>query len=117
MYGIPKDLDLEHIIGAECNLIGIGQDILNINFTPEGTIGIEGSWEYLDKNEQIIDKYSRDEEKESYKLHGLLGKKISSYNILSNKELLIIFENGEKIKIFDDSDQYESFSIWQDIYI
>ncbi len=45
MYGIPKDLNLDFLLGATLTQIAIGEYQIQFNFSPEGSFGVEGNWE------------------------------------------------------------------------
>ncbi len=118
MYGFPEDLDLSHLLEGE--LIRISIDKYNLLFVfdaPENTINIAGKWEIRNDKKEVVDYGIIEEEKESYKVHQLLGYKIKKYEVLSPKFLVLIFDNNWELEIVDNSEQYETCSISPDIYI
>ena len=48
MYGVPVDLDLSFLHGAELIQVCLGQHQLQFHFHPVGSISVEGGWELRD---------------------------------------------------------------------
>ena len=117
MYGFPKDLDLSHLVGGELIRISIDQYNLLFEFDPQNTINISGKWVLRNEQNEIFDQGVLETEKESYKVHKLVGQKIQDYEISSPKSIKFIFENNWELELIDNSDQYETCSISPDIYV
>jgi hypothetical protein len=122
MHGIPKNLDLSQFKNALLLQICLGEHIVYFKFDSSATIGVEGAWRLIDSEGELIDQSIKDTEKNTdrqyYKLHLLLGKKVLSYIVDSPTSFTLIFEENYELKLIDDSKQYESISIQPgDIFI
>lgn len=65
----------------------------------------------MDANEQLLDAWDRGTRSADFRFFELLGKTIQSVNIDSDKSFEASFSNGQKLRVIDDSEQYESFSV------
>jgi hypothetical protein len=111
MYGVPANLDLSFLHGAELVQICLGQFQLQFHFHPIGSISVEGGWELLHAAGQRIDGSCDVSDRPPYQLHRLLGLKVLSSEISAPDWFTLTFESGEMLRVFDDSEQFESFSI------
>jgi hypothetical protein len=120
MYGVPADLPLGKFIGQEINQIAIGRYQIQFNVSGSGSICVEGpvkgarSWELRDRSDILIDSARVHEERDFYRIHQIIDIKIANFLIDPPRSFTLVFESGHKLEIFDESDQYESFSIWFD---
>ena len=120
MYGVPADLDLARFKGATLDCLGIGAFSIQFHFDPSSTISAEGKWELRDSAGVLIDNGDGESivERESLHLHRIIGKSVESYSVSAPDSFSLRFESGHTLTIFDDSKQYESFSIQPgDIYV
>ena len=111
MYGVPADLDLLFLHGAELIQVCLGQYQLQFHFHPAGSISVEGGWELLDPAGLRIDGSHDGPERPPYQLHRLLGRRVTASEIAAPRWFAIQFDGDEVLRIFDDSEQYESFAI------
>lgn len=111
MYGVPADLDLAFLHGAVLIQVCLGQWQVQFHFHPAASISIEGRWELLDTAGVRIDGAHDTSERPPYQLHRLLGQRIASSEVAAPKWFALRFDGGEVLRVFDDSEQYESFSI------
>ncbi len=119
MYGVPHDLDLSRFVGATLIQIGLGEFQVEFHFQAadsagsEGMlyIGVEGHWELRDRFGSIVDSAEPNSGRESYHLHRLLGRAVAGTAVDAPRSFALRFASGEELRIFDSSDQYESFSI------
>lgn len=72
---------------------------------------------FLDKDGKTIDQQMDFALRDSFKLHKLLGSKILAYQVESPTCLGFKFDLGFVLKVHDDSDQYESFTISPNIVV
>lgn len=118
MYGVPADLPLQRFIGQECTLIGIGRFEIRFLFASCGDIHVNSRWEICDDRGRIIDRMVEHAERTSYCIHKIIDIPVNRFEIDPPRSFTLHFENGWSLTIFDDSDQYESFSIHPDrIYV
>jgi len=115
MYGVPADLDLSRFKGAALIHIHISEFQVDFDFQPNCFISVEGKWELRDSGGVLIDWADRGRSRRSaYRLHLIyliVGKRVESYSISSPDSFSLRFESGHALTVFDDSEQYESFSI------
>ena len=111
MYGVPADLDLAFLRGAELIQVCLGLFQVQFHFQPAGSISVEGGWELLDADGTRIDGSHDLPERPPYQLHRLLSQRVAGSEVAAPKWFALRFDGGEVLRIFDDSEQYESFSI------
>lgn len=111
MYGVPAGLDLAFLHGAELIQVCLGQYQVQFHFHPAGSISVEGGWVLLDAAGERIDGSQEGSERPPYQLHRLLGRRVAASDVAAPSWFALQFEGGEVLRIFDDSQQYESFTI------
>jgi len=112
MGGVPADLDLGFLSGAEPVSVSQGLYQISLVFHPMGIISIEGDWELFDQTGQVIDQDCWGPDRQQpYKLHLLLGHRVVSTEVTAPESFALIFDNGLVLRVYDRSPQYESFSI------
>jgi hypothetical protein len=118
MHEVPVNLDLSEFKGATLIQLGIGEYQIQFHFQPNRIIFVEGKWELRDSAGVLIDDGARDSitERKTLHLQIILGKSVESYSVSAPDSFSLQFNSGHVLTIFDDSKQYESFSIG-DIYI
>jgi hypothetical protein len=113
VHGVPPDLDLSPFIGATLERIDLGKWILHFRFAmqPAGSIAVEGEWELLDHDGEVIDRQQEPSERAAYHLHHLLLQDVTAFEVHAPQWFSLTFNNGMILKVYDDSKQYESFAI------
>jgi len=110
MNRIPIDLDLSPLIGLEIIQVAIGQNEVVIQLYPTGAIRLEGSWMLKDKGGEIIDQSMDHSEREVWRIHKIIGRKILDCIVRDEKHLDLLFDDFI-LQLEDDSDHFETFSI------
>jgi hypothetical protein len=111
MYGVPADLPLASFVEATLIQVAIGQYQMQFIFDSSGIISIEGKWELRDESGNIIDSSAPHGERDCYRVHRIIGQTVSAYEIDPPRLFALRFANDCLLSVYDDSDQYESFSI------
>ncbi len=111
MYGVPANLDLSFLHGADLIQVCLGQHQLQFHFHPVGSISVEGGWELRDAAGLLIDGRHDGPDRPPYQLHRLLGQRAAGSEVSAPGWFALRFAGGEVLRVFDDSKQYESFSI------
>jgi hypothetical protein len=111
VYGVPADLDLAYLHGAELIQVCLGLYQLQFHFHPAGSIAVEGGWELLDATGARLDGRQDGPDRPPYQLHRLLGRRVAGSEVSAPAWFALRFEGGEVLRVFDDSSQYESFQI------
>jgi hypothetical protein len=111
VYGVPTDLNLAFLHGAELIQVCLGQHQLQFHFHAAGSISVQGGWELLDASGARLDGWHDGPDRPPYQLHRLLGRRVTGSEVSAPDWFALRFEGGEVLRVFDDSEQYESFSI------
>lgn len=109
MHGVPADFPIQPFVGQELNQICLGRFQTQLLFSRTGSISVEGRWELRDGAGEIVDRAEEHETRESYRIHRLIDVAVTRFSIDSPRSFTLFFDNG--LAVFDDSEQYESFSI------
>ena len=111
MYGVPADLDLSHLRSAVLIQLCLGEYQVQFHFHPLGSISVEGKWELRDASGTVVDGMDRKARGDAIYAHRLLGKRVTGASLDAPRSLSLRFESGDVLTIYDDSREYESFSI------
>ncbi len=113
MHGLqPDDIKhLSHLRGGKMILVGVGEYDLQFQFHPQGNVSVEGRCELLEDSGAIIDAWDRGARSEVFRFLELLGKTVTEVVIDSPKSFKLAFPKGRWLRIIDNSEQYESFSV------
>ena len=112
MHGVPADLDLSKFKDATLIQLAIGEHEIQFRFHPNRTILVQGHWELRDTAGRLIDKdEANNAQREAYRLHIILGRDIENCSVSAPHSFSLRFKSGHVLTVFDDSKQYESFSI------
>ena len=119
MYGVPRDLDLSRFIGATLIQVCLGEFQVQFHFHAAGGVGshrmlhidVERRWELRDESDRIVDRAEPNSDRHASRLHRLLGRAVTETVVDAPCSFALRFASGEELRVFDDSDQYESFSI------
>jgi hypothetical protein len=126
VYGVPPDLDLNLFVGATLVQIALGEYQVQFRFQvgdgsprrPDPYLSVEGHWELADESGHIIDRAEPNSDRDAYRLHRLLGKEVASTRVDPPRSFTLRFNSGLRLQVFDDSEEFESFSIQPgDIYV
>jgi hypothetical protein len=110
VYGVPEDLDLQFLHGADVIQVCLGLSQVQFVFHPEANISVEGDWILYAADGSELDRSRPSPRQEAFQLHRLLGQRVEKTTVSSPSWIALHFESGELLRIFDDS-EYESFSI------
>lgn len=111
MYGIPKDLQIERLVGQEFNFIGLGRFQIQFHISSLVTLHVEGRWELCDVSGTLVD-FTRDHsERDAYHIHRIIDVPITRFSLDAPRSFTLSFKSGYSLTIYDDSEQHESFSI------
>jgi hypothetical protein len=111
MYGVLESLDLSEFAARRLTQIAVGEFQVQFLFHPEGSISVEGAWELRDEDGALVDHSLPNEQRSEYRLHRLLGQQVVRWEIDPPMSFSLTFANGLVLRVFDDSEQYESFAI------
>ena len=104
MYGLPKDFNGDFFIGQILEMVCFNENQVYLHFGCEITVTIESAFSY--QNDKIVSIPVRESD-----LMKMLGLSVSKAEGEKDGTLSLTFSNGETLKIYDISKQYESYSI------
>jgi hypothetical protein len=113
MYGVSEELPFAAFVGAECNMIALGRFQVQFHFDNK-SINIEGKWELRDPVGNIIDRKVAHDQREAYRVHMIIDQRVCGFEVAVPVSFTLLFENGYALTIYDDTPQYESFSMHAD---
>jgi len=111
MYGVPADLSLERFVGATLIQVALGEFQIQFRFQPAGEIAVEGRWELLDPAGRLVDQAQPIATRDAYRVHQLLGRKVTASQVEAPRSIALQFDGGQWLRVFDSSQEYESFTI------
>ena len=113
MYGLkPTDIDaLKPLLRAEITQICVGPSDLQFNFHPSGNVTVQGRCELIDSAGQVVDVWEDNTHSGMFRFPELLMTPVSDVVIDSPKSFVLQFANGMALRVIDNSEQYESFSV------
>ncbi len=111
MYGVPADLPVARFVGDFLSQVCIGMDGVYFNFGHSGTISVSGRWELEDCAGNMIDCACDYDARDAYRLHVLFNKNVIDSCIDPPRSFSLTFSSGHRLTAYDDTPQYESFSI------
>ena len=115
MHGVPADLGrhLEMFRGTTLTEIGVGRHILQFRFDGgrQPVLGVEGDWELHGPDAQLVDRNVDPTERDVYRVHVILSREVVGYEVGPPESFTLHFDSGHRLRVFDRSRQYESFSI------
>jgi len=113
MYGLkPTDIDaLKPLMKAGITQICVGPHDIQFNFDPSGNVSVWGRCELLDSSGQVIEVWEDSMRPGSFRFPELLMTPVSDVVIDTPKSFILTFANGMALRVVDNSEQYESFSV------
>jgi hypothetical protein len=111
MPGIPVDLDLSFLHGAELTQVCLGTWQVQFHFEPPASIAVEGDWELTDKEGRVIDQSSDIVREQPFHLHLLLQRVVVGVEVSAPLWFTLRFTGGLALRVSVRSDGHESFSI------
>jgi hypothetical protein len=109
MYGIPDNTDWSFLVGKELIQVCIGLHDVSLRFHEDVSIGIRSDFEHKPVAYSVASTPGLTEK--AVTLVSLLGSKIVKATTHGPKTLVLSFSNTEYLKIYDNSDSYESFEV------
>jgi hypothetical protein len=111
MPGIPANLDLSFLQGAELIQVCLGTWQVQFHFAPQACVSVEADWELANAQGRIIDRSSDTIREQPFHLHLLRQRVVVGAEISAPLSFALRFTGGLVLRVFARSDGYESFSI------
>jgi hypothetical protein len=108
----PSDIEhLSHLQHAKLIVLGVGEHQLQFGFEPKKNVTVEGRCELLNDAAEVIDVWENGVRSAVFRFLELLGHSVTDVTIDSPKSFKMMFSNGQSLRVVDNSDEYESFSV------
>jgi hypothetical protein len=109
MYGLPKEIDLSFLVGRELLQVCFGRHDLNLNFDRNVHISVTSCIGYSGVQGDLCRQ--EDFAAASQFLTSLLSQTVLSVKGDDEGTLVLIFSGGPELFVYDNSKQYESYTI------
>ncbi len=108
VHGLSTSTDLSFVVGKRVDHICYGLYTISIGLE-DSAISVEGKHAYTAANERqtLWERGSPP----STDLLGLLGTEVVNASVIEDGTVELSFSRGDRLLLFDDSDQYESYQI------
>jgi hypothetical protein len=108
MKGLPSNIDLTALSGAEVTQLCFGAAQLQIHFANQSSIAVESDMVLVNPEGEVrVEDYSQ----AASLLCGLLGDQVLAATRREDGGLLIRFHGGIALHLLNDSAQFESFQV------
>lgn len=113
MYGLkPTDIEhLTHLRSAEITQICVGPHDIQFNFHPRGNVSVQGRCELLDGSGTVVDAWEESTHSGAFRFPEILMTPVTGISIDTPKSFVLKFANQMSLRVVDNSEQYESFSV------
>jgi hypothetical protein len=109
MFGLPADTDLTFLLERVLVQICFGENDVFLNFDNPISIRIESSITLVEASgesrffDNLLEVVPH--------LRSLLGEQVRAAHVVASGTLVLEFSSGTQVKIHDDSQQFESYSV------
>lgn len=110
MFGLPDDFDCDFLLGRILEQICINENTIYFHFDNRVFITVESAYAYVGSERGAGEQLSEIPTFDVNVLR-LLGSSVREATGTSDGTLILMFETGQALKIFDTSRQYESYKI------
>jgi len=84
---------------------------IQFRFDDDHVISVEGGWEIVDASGCRVDRTQNHSDRTAYHVHAILESPVEAFRIDAPNSFTLCFQNGYALTVFDNSDDFESFSI------
>ena len=111
-------MPVQKLVGRELTHIGLGMYEIHLDFGRGAHLAIlDGGWHLKDRDGNVVDQdIDPPSTRKSFQLHRLLMQPVTGASIDAPRSFTITFANGDALTIYDNSSQFESFSLRVDVY-
>ena len=111
MYEVPTDIDLTDIVGSEIQQICLGRYQVQFRFDSERVIDVEGNIEILE-HDIVIANWNEEDNWSNTAFQKLFNVRVKGYSVPNNRTLDIQFEGNLILRLYNNSETYESIQIY-----
>src|SRR5579859_755495 len=111
MYGLKKGVDLNFLKSREVVQVAIGVYQTQFGFDEDVSVYVHSQFGYFDGRDEWVWKPEPGGPQIAARTVALLGATIESFQAHEDGTLKLIFSNGQRLTILDNSKEYESYDI------
>jgi hypothetical protein len=111
MYRFSQELDLSNIVGCELNQVCLGGYDVQFVFDSKTTIVVASRVSLFEHNE-LVATWNPDINWSDLRFQSLLNTVVLGYSVINDQTLEIRFANNFSLRLYDESDQFESLQIY-----
>ena len=111
MHGFSEDIKLEGVVGSEIQQIGLGRYDVQFLFGSGTKICVQSLVEVFEGDE-LVATWDEKRNWTTTAFQKLLNEMVESYAVLCEETMEIRFQNGLRLRLHDNSTQYESLQIY-----
>jgi hypothetical protein len=109
--GIPADLDISSLHGAEVVQVCLGMWQVQLRFHDGVSVSVEGDWQLLDERGVMIDQSSDMVREQPFQLHRLLGRGVTATIVDAPLSFSLMFSGNLVFRVTVRDRGYECCSI------
>ena len=110
MYGLPKDFDPAGFVGRIIELVSFTANTVHLGFNGGYSLTVESSFEHRPE-QRGTGPVRFDVPLEDSGLMRLIGRSVLAAEVERPGTLFLRFDDGQTLRCFDDSTEYESYKI------
>jgi hypothetical protein len=111
MYRFAPNFDLGFCVGSSLDQIAIGKYDVQFKFGSGATIAVQSQATVLCREEPVAN-WTESEGWSSLAYHRLLNEQVTKGIVIDERTIEIQFTENLALRIYDNSDQYESMQIY-----
>jgi hypothetical protein len=116
MYGFSEDLKLEGIVGSEIQQICLGRGDVQFLFGSGIRICVQSLVEVL-QEEEVVATWDAERNWTTSAFQKLLMVTVDTYAVINERVMEIRLQDGLRLRLHDNSEQYESLQIYPDFIV
>jgi anthranilate/para-aminobenzoate synthase component II len=110
VYGLKEGTDIRFLENLEVIQVCLGLFQVQIHFVG-GSVSIEGKFIHEIAEGSVSVTHERGTLARGSRLERLLGARVKQARVIANGTTSLVFSNGDRILVFDDSEQCEAYQI------
>jgi len=107
VYGLPGDFDASPFVGRTLDLVSFSANTIHFNFDDDVSITVEGTYDHITPSGEAECEVPV----EHSALMQLVGESVLIAEASEDGTLDLLFSNKQRLIVYDNSDQYESYKI------
>lgn len=116
MHGFPEDLKLDGIVGSEIQQICLGRYDVQFLFGSGTRICVQSLVEVF-QGEELVATWDDERNWTTSAFQKLLNATVNTYAVINTQTMEIRLQDGLRLRLHDNSTQYESLQIYPDFIV